>query len=234
MSGAEDTDLPGGWDASAAEYVLGLLEGDERAAFEQRLAHDRDLRQDVEAWEDYFCSFTDAIEPVDAPPQVLRRAELELFGRDRNPFWSSLLPYLLGAVAAAAIAWMAMFSGLIGRSDAPHLWADLDTPSRGIELLAHYSPDSGTFMVRWDAGDYPEGRSLEVWMIADADAAPVSIGLVDRGGGLTEIPVSGNLAEQLYGGAAVAISEEAEGGSPSGAPEGPVLSLGSMAPREGQ
>ena len=75
MSGPEETDLPGGWEAAAAEYVLGLLPEDEIRAFEAQLAQDRELRQDVEAWEQYFATLTDDIAPVEAPPQVLRRTE---------------------------------------------------------------------------------------------------------------------------------------------------------------
>ncbi|MCR8549768.1 anti-sigma factor [Salipiger sp. P9] len=229
MSGPEETDLPGGWEAAAAEYVLGLLPEAEAAAFEARLAQDRDLRQDVEAWEEYFATLTDPIAEVAPPPQVLRRTEAQLFGRKRRPVWEQLLPYLLGAVAAAVIAWAVSFSGLLDTRDAPHLYADLETPSRGLVMLAHYAPDSGTFMVRRDAGDYPEGRSLEIWLIAEGAGAPVSLGLVDREG-LTEIPVPRAIARQLTG-AAVAISEEPEGGSPTGQPTGPVLALGQMAPR---
>ena len=64
MSGPEDTDLPGGWEAAAAEYVLGLLPEDELRAFESQLVQDQALQQDVEAWEAYFAAFTDDIEEV--------------------------------------------------------------------------------------------------------------------------------------------------------------------------
>lgn len=230
MSGPEETDLPGGWEAAAAEYVLGLLSEAEVAAFEARLAQDRDLRQDVEAWEEYFATLTDPIEEVAPPPQVLRRAETQLFGRRAQPVWWQLLPYLLGAMAAAMIAWAVSFTGLLDFRAEPDLYADLETPSRGLVMLAHYAPDSGTFMVRRDAGEYPQDRSLEIWLIADEGSAPLSLGLVDREG-LTEIPVPRAIARQLPG-AAVAISEEPEGGSPDGQPTGPVLALGQMAPRE--
>jgi anti-sigma-K factor RskA len=230
MSGPEDTDLPGGWEAAAAEYVLGLLPKDELRAFEAQLNQDPALQQDVEAWEAYFAAFTDDIEEVAPPPQILRRTEARLFGKPRAPFWQQVLPYLLGAVAAAAIAWMAMFGGLLNSSDEPDLWADLETPSRGLVMLAHYAPESQTFMVRRDAGDYPDDRSFEIWLIADPESQPVSIGLVDREQ-LTEIWVSDEIAAQLPG-ATVAISEEPLGGSPTGVATGPVLSLGQLEPRE--
>ncbi|KAB2542416.1 hypothetical protein AL035_06880 [Salipiger aestuarii] len=230
MTGAADTDLPGGWEAAAAEYVLGLLAEDEVSAFERRLAQDRDLEQDVAAWQEYFATLTAPIEDVAAPPQVLRRLEAQLFGRARRSLVGQIMPYLLGAVTAGAIAWTVNVSGLLGFDDDPDLWADLETPSRGLVLLAHYAPSSQTFMVRRDAGDYPEGRSLEIWMIPEAGDTPVSIGLVAQDG-LTEIPVSDEIAAQLPG-AGIAISDEPEGGSPTGQATGPVISLGQMAPRD--
>ena len=78
MSGPEDTDLPGGWEAAAAEYVLGLLPEDELRAFEAQLNQYPALQQDVEAWEAYFAAFTDDIEEVAPPPQILRRTEARL------------------------------------------------------------------------------------------------------------------------------------------------------------
>ena len=90
MSGPEDTDLPGGWEAAAAEYVLGLLPEDELRAFEARLSQDRDLQQDVEAWSEYFAALTDPVEAVAPPPQLLRRIEDRLFGRKRPSVWQQM------------------------------------------------------------------------------------------------------------------------------------------------
>ncbi|WP_417719978.1 anti-sigma factor domain-containing protein [Salipiger sp.] len=228
MSGPEETDLPGGWEAAAAEYVLGLLPEDERRDFESRLARDRDLRQDVEAWEEYFASLTDPIPAVAPPPQVLRRVEAQLFGKRRAPFWRQIMPYLAGAVAAAAIAWGVMISGLLtfGPPE-PDLWADLRVPEQGLVMLAHYAPESGTFMVRHDAGDLPTDRSLEIWMIAGPESAPVSIGVVDPSVTLTQIPLPREIAQQLPG-ATVALSDEPLGGSPTGAPTGAVVASGAL------
>ncbi|NDW01032.1 anti-sigma factor [Salipiger sp. PrR002] len=233
MTGPQQQDLPGGAEASAAEYVLGLLPEAELRGFETQLARDPDLQQDVATWREYFAALTDPITEETPRAEIFRLIEARLYGAAKpapRGLWRQLMPYVLGAVAAAAIAWTAMVSGLltIGEPE-PHLYADLVAGEQGLQLLAHYAPDSGTFMVRRDAGDYPADRSLEVWLLSDAEQAPVSIGLVDREG-LTEIPLASEIAVQLAG-ATIALSEEPAGGSPTGLPTGPVIALGQLAPR---
>ncbi len=229
----ESGDLPGGAEAAAAEYVLGLLPEDERVAFERQIGSDADLEQDVAAWAEYFARFTDPVEEVPPPPQVLRRIESALFAETKVPFWRHLLPYLLGAVAAAALAAVVVMTGLIGPGQQPHLYADLVDDDRGLVLLAHWAPDSETFMVRRDDGTVPQDVSYQIWVIPDSGdgAAPVSVGLITQDQ-LTEIPVPDALIPIMTGGAVVAISEEPLGGSPTGAPTGPVLAVGALDVRE--
>ncbi len=48
------TDADRADDVLAGEYVLGLLEGEERATFEHRLARDRELQVVVAHWQSRF------------------------------------------------------------------------------------------------------------------------------------------------------------------------------------
>ena len=64
--------------ASAGEYVLGLLGGEERARFERRLATDAGLRAEVAGWERRLSPLALSAEPVEAPPQVWERIEESL------------------------------------------------------------------------------------------------------------------------------------------------------------
>ncbi|MDU8911141.1 anti-sigma factor domain-containing protein [Aestuariicoccus sp. MJ-SS9] len=230
MTGPEDTaDLPGGAEAMAAEYVLGLLSEDEARRFEAQMAQDPDLRQDVAAWSTYFTTLTDDIAPVDPAPQVFRRIEGALFGQKRPPLWRQLMPYLGGAVAAGLLAWAVLQTDML-QPEAPHLYADLVAEDQGYTLLAHWAPDSQTFMLRRDAGVFPQDSALEIWLIPGPSAAPISVGLMQPDT-LTQIPVPDELVARMSPGATVAISREPPGGSPTGAPTGPVLAVGSLGVR---
>ena len=55
---------------TAAEYVLGTIEGDERLGFERRLAQDPAARRAVETWEQRLAGL-DALEGESAPPDGL-------------------------------------------------------------------------------------------------------------------------------------------------------------------
>ncbi len=224
MSSDDDT-LPGGDEATAAEYVLRLLPGEEERAFERRMREDRDLAQDVEAWEVYLSTFADEIEAELPPPGVWTRIEKRLFRPQRRSLGRLLLPYLGGAIAAALIAWVAMENGLL-QPDRPELVAELAPTEGALTLQARFAPDSGVLSVDQLAGEAPEGRVLELWLIADAESAPLSLGLLDGGAG-TVISVPPALAEILPG-ATLAVSDEPPGGSPTGAPTGTVRAAGQL------
>ena len=61
-----------------ADYVLGLLEGDARARFEDRMARDGALRAQVAALEDHLHGLDDTAEPDSVPDGLWSRIELAL------------------------------------------------------------------------------------------------------------------------------------------------------------
>lgn len=226
MNDTRNADLPGGDEATAAEYALGLLSEAEKQAFEAQLASDPDLRQDVAAWAEYLATLTDNIPEVAPPASVLRKIEADAFGAPPAPIWRQVIPYLIGAVAGAAMAWAVFVTGLTSPTG-PELRADLAPTSGDIAMTARFDPASGVLAVDQIAGAQPEGRVLELWLIADAGAAPISLGLLSASGG-TVLTLPALLAERLPG-ATLAVSDEPIGGSPTGAPTGTVQATGILA-----
>jgi len=76
------------------------------------------------------------------------------------------------------------------------------------------------------AAAVPAGKSLELWMLPK-DLPPKSLGVIpDSGMGRVALPAPPDLA--LANVPALAVSLEAAGGSPTGAPQGPVLYTGKV------
>lgn len=215
----------------AAEYVLGLMDAPFARSFEARLAIEPDLRALVSAWENDFASLAAAI-PEDAPPHsVWHGITTELFGEtDRRPFWQriGLGQMLVGAAAAALIAFAVVQAGLLGPGVAPQYQAEVMAEDDSLHFTAEYDNESGSLRLTRVAGDAAPGRSLEVWLIAGSDA-PVSVMVWPSGTDSEEIVLPAPIAAKLPGGT-FAISDEPEGGSPTGAPTGAVLATGQVVP----
>ena len=219
MTGRDDT-----YDDAAlvAEYVLHLLEPEERDAFERRLANDRQLQERVWEWEAQFAPLSDQVAPETPPPalreRILSMVEPEIRPKARAPLWS----YLLGGVTAAAIVIVALAVILpITDELAPSYRAELAAEDRSLIIVAAGIPETREIVIERIAGAVPSGRVHELWLIAEGARAPVSLGVLENEG-QTRIRVADNLMPALRDGT-LAISDEPPGGSPTGAPTGTVV-----------
>ncbi len=206
--------------ALAAEYVLGLGDAADRAAVEARLRSDTAFAAEVAAWERRFEGLNDGFDAVPAPA-LLPQIEARLFGSAEPPprpgFWSR---FLLGAGLAAA---MLLAAVLVLRDPVPGagpvLTAALRADGAALAFDARYQ--DGTLTVTRTGGDgAPAGRAHELWVIVGT-AAPVSLGLLDQA-------TFARALDALPEGALLAVSLEPAGGSPTGAPTGPVLVTGAV------
>lgn len=201
-------------DALAAEYVLGVLDLPERLAVETRLARDADFALRVTAWENRLSGLND--EFADAPaPNLLPQIEARLFGKPA-PRRRPLFGWLAGALTAAAVAVAVV--ALMPRP-APPLVATLGAEADPLRFEARH--DGQNLIVTRVAGTAaPAGQVQELWIIAP-EAAPVSLGLLADG------PLSVPYPDTPEGWT-LAVSLEPAGGSPTGAPTGPVLAAGQI------
>ena len=210
---SDPTDLPPDDDrVRVAEYVLGLLDADAVADLERRIASEPALRRLHAEWADTLSGL--AAGPDVAPPPWVRAAiEDRLFpAAPRERGWLRLA----GLFGAPAAAFTAAFLLLQPVSDFdPTLHVDLIVPEIGLNVAAGVDEDTLRIINQGDAP--PPDRDYEVWLIA-GDAAPVSLGLLPVSGAI-DVPRPPGLAT----GVVFAISEEPSGGSPTGAPTGPVL-----------
>jgi anti-sigma-K factor RskA len=219
-------------EALAAEYALGLLGAEERRAFERRLREDPALRAMVDSWDQTFIPLAAAFEPVTPPTGTLTLIEDRLFADKRNEAKPSLLSSLwfwrgFSAIAAAAALFLAVavyVPGLNQQPEGQSLIAQLQNEERALSVSAYFEPGDNTLVLTRASGVPESGRDFELWLIAP-ESAPVSLGTLPVGERI-EVALAPDLIEQLDLGAALAISDEPNGGSTTGQPTGDILAVG--------
>lgn len=202
-----------GDDLLAAEYVLGVQSLPDRAATEARLKSDAAFAAQVAAWEERLSALNDGYPEVTPPPGLLDRVEARLF--PAQPPAPSAFARLAGWIGGAVTAAILVLVVALVFPPAPPLVAVMGDGSLRFEARF----DGGALTVTRVAGSAaPAGQAQELWLIAP-DAAPVSLGLVAEG------PLSVPYPEAPEGWT-LAVSVEPAGGSPTGAPTGPVVAAG--------
>ena len=129
---------------------------------------------------------------------------------------------VIGAVVVLAVLDRIGFMQDPAQTYVAELTDDLDT----FVVQARFDPASNQLDLTRTAGGPREGRELEMWLIA-GDNAPVSLGFWPKGQVNAALDIPADLALQMAGGV-LAVSDEPEGGSPTGAPTGDVLTVGQV------
>lgn len=220
-------------DALAAEYVAGTLRGPARRRFEALLPGHPALQQAVRAWQARLMPLTAVVEPVAPPPRVWQAVQRRLWPEAvPEPWWRRLGVWraLSGAATVAALALVVLVAAP-PPARAPVVVVLQSTGSQGDvppAFVASVGGDGRSLVTRAvQPVGLPAGRVLELWSVPPA-GAPRSLGLVNADG--TTVLPAGRLPETLLKGgtAALAVSVEPPGGSPTGAPTGPVIYAGKL------
>ncbi|GIX24771.1 MULTISPECIES: anti-sigma factor [Caldimonas] len=210
----------------AAEYVLGTLRGGARRRFETLMMAHPSLREAVAGWQDRLQPLSEAVPPVAPSERVWRAIEARLDGAApaadarRSP-WARLNFWRGWSVLASAAAVVMAVLLLRPTPMPPPLVVVLAAPQGPSTFVAGLSPDGSSLVVQPVAAVPVEaGRVLELWAVP-GQGAPRSLGVIraDR-------PTRLQRRLELPGTAALAVSLEPPGGSPTGAPTGPILYTG--------
>ncbi len=200
-------------DALAAEYVLGTLDLAERSTAGARLKSDAGFAALVADWQNRLSGLNDDYAEVPAP-NLLPQIEARLFPTPTKPA-RNWFGWLAGAAVAASVA---LFFALPQSTPPAQLVATLaaDPASDIANLIYEARYGDGALTITRVAGDAaPTGKVHQLWIIAP-DAAPVSLGLLDRTALTLTYPTPPP-------GWTLAVSVEPTGGSTTGAPTGPVI-----------
>lgn len=212
----------------AAEYVLGVLDAGQRRAAERRLAEDPAFAAEVAFWEDRLGPLANEVPPVTPPEGVWDRINAQLAPATQPVnLWNSLFFWRWSAFASAALAAASLavaYVAVVAPARAP-LVATLDGGGR-TGFLATIEPGSKAITIVPASLTNVDQSALELWLIAPGDQ-PRSLGLIEAGRPV-RITVPANLAGRVAPNAALAVSLEPPGGSPTGAPTGPVIASGAL------
>ena len=223
-----------GGDFTAAEYVLGVLGAEERRAVERRLAQEPALASEVAFWEERLGGLADAVAPVPPPPHTWSRIEAALgasAGARLASVWQSLAFWRGFAIASAALAAASLaalaYVGLVPTARQP-LMATLAGSSGQPNFVAAVTATGNSLLVVPASLLTNDPRAIELWLILPGpNQRPHSLGLVQPGQPI-RLTIPPDLAAQLTPDAALAVSLEPPGGSPTGLPTGPVIASGKL------
>ena len=219
-------------DRLAAEYVLGTLRGRARRRFESWLVSPQ-VGALVNAWETRLAGLEPTLQNVAPPASVWRGIENKLsLRRASRP---STMRWV--GIAASLIFFGVLGVFLVRDGVKPPVVETLATTQKAFIQDA---PDSIYWRVELKGDnqelsvhvhkvhDLDAGKALELWALPDG-GAPVSLGVLPTTGDHHRVLTAAQRAA-LAGSKQIAVSLEPAGGSPTGAPTGPVLHVAPLAP----
>lgn len=227
----------------AAEYALGTLRGRARARLQRWMREDAAIARGVAQWEARLAPLAAAVRPV-APPARVWAAIRARLGASRAGLWHNLAFWRGLGLAASGMAAVLVTAVVVVSPGAPvpapapvvvtlppaemaglYLAVLSDPKTQRPLLLVTANRRSSELQLRTlDASIRVPGKDLELWALP-AGGAPKSLGVPAEGARVTL--ALAQAADRALGDVpALAVSLEPRGGSPSGAPTGPVLAAG--------
>lgn len=229
----------------AAEYSLGLLEGEELLAARGKAAVDPDFAWRKEWWDNWFVPLSDEVagaEPatdlwqkIDAQVAAMANADdgrvVALEQRVRRWQWTA---GLTSAAAAIALAFVALPSGgdpapasAPTLAAASPLVATIPIGDTQLRLNVTYMPSDEQMLVT-AYGLEPDGvHDHELWLVPADGSALQSLGVVVPGEANT-MALPTEIVRNLENGVELVLTREPLGGKPADQNAGPVVAQGAF------
>lgn len=209
----------------AAEYAAGTLRGPARRRLEALLPAHPTLRDAVRAWHECLLPLTVGLDEVAPPPSVWQRIEARIAPAAQATGWWQRLALWRGAAGLASVAALALAVLLANPPVQPPIVVVLEATGapQAAGFVASFSADGRAIATRpLVPVSLAADRALELWAVPAA-GAPRSLGLIAADA--ASVVRRTRLPQDT---AALAVSLEPAGGSPTGAPTGPILYVGKL------
>ncbi len=221
----------GGDDLLAAEYVLGVQSAKERATLAIRLRDDREFAKLVEEWEGRLAPLSDAYVPITPPPSVKAALDARLFPQHKPQtagLWNSLAFWRTLTVGAFALSALLVAPLMLAPKPETVAVAPIVAPMQAdtgeVRFVALYQPGSDEIRISRVKSEKGAEKDYELWLV-DEGGKPQSMGVLPDQAEV-RIKVKPEYIAKIDAGDAFAVSVEQRGGSPTGAPQGPVIAVG--------
>ena len=217
-------------DALCGEYLVGTLRGRPRRRFERALKQEALVAARLAYWQRIYTPRPSDRIRVHPDPNTWRRLETELgLAQYKRPWWRRVGLWRLWATAATA-ALVIVIGIQVQRYEGPRRLVEiarLGTKEQPAAVIASISKDRQFLQLR-AARPIAAGpaQSYELWLIPKEGGAPLSLAVLGQLDARLIVP-AGHRA-RLSAGATLAVSVEPAGGSPTGAPTGPVIMTGAV------
>jgi anti-sigma-K factor RskA len=222
----------------AAEYVLGTLTGRARRRFESWMRDSFQVRSAVWHWERQLSPLSQAATSVAPRPrvweQVIERTGAKAAARaeretarerwfDRLGWWRGLSLVATAAAVVLAVL-LARTPTEVVTPQAQQYVAVVNGPQSQPLWLVRADVQQGRLAIRSINAAAPSpANSYELWILPAGGAAPRSLGLLPTGTASVDAELPVELRPLLASAQGLAVSLEPAGGSPTGAPTGPVV-----------
>jgi len=235
MSETDHSSTEDGDPIVAGEYVLGVLDANERSAVVQRIEREPDFAGEVAFWEERLGGLADEVRPVTPPEATWSRIEAAIAPPTASPalgaLWQNLFFWRIIGIGSSALATASLVAlAYLGTTTAPErapLLATLGQTGGQPGFVAAIG-SGGSLIIVPASLLTANQKSMELWLIpTGAGAQPRSLGLIAPSQPV-RITVPPNLAPFVTPDASLAVSLEEPGGSRTGMPSNDIVAVGKL------
>ncbi len=228
-------------DHLAAEYVLGLLEGEDLLSIRARMAREPELVAAVSFWETRLAPLMDELGGAEPGPELWDRIEAEMDPEkpvgevvqltQKLRFWQRAAA---GAAMAAAAAFVLVLlqplPSIAPSTDAPStdapLMANIPIGETSLRLAVTYLPDRSEMLVSASGLTADGVHDHELWLVPP-EGELQSLGVVAPGEE-RRVKLEPQLAQLIANGSQMVLTREPIGGKPANVSAGPVVAEGAF------